>query len=517
MDLIKVEQATWKIGSLTILVLLSLPVISILSNINRDFFKDILNALTQSYTLNTAILMLGVGLLSLIMGVSTAWLCSRYKFPFSSFFNWALILPLAVPSYIMAYTYKGMFGLFGTSHALFNFYIEIDNIWALCFIMAISLYPYVYLTSRVSFMLSSNRFIESSFSLGKNIFTTFLKIVLPLSWPAIFGGLVLVLMEVVNNYGAVQYFGIQTFTTEIVRKWNPLNSNSIQSVASILILFVAIFYFIEKSIRKGAGFAEKIGKSKETSYLVLSGKNRAMAFLLCLVVFCFAFLLPVGQLLYWSLGKWNSLFTGDLAKTILVTFIIGISAALLSTLVALFIRYFIHHGRKIKVLIWLNSIPSLGYSVPGALLGVGILSFLMYLSRAFNINLTSSIGILIFAYLVRFYSVSMGTLNGGFEKIQKNLGHASFSLGKSFSGTLTHIHFPLLKNVLFASMILVFVDVVKELPLTMMFQSFNFQTLAVKSYMMMETDGAVYNAALPSLLIVLISVVPVYFVNRWVK
>jgi len=511
------ELIVWRWIIVAALILICLPILAIIFQIHFTFFQDLIHSFSQSYTLNTVYLITSTAILSLIFGVSTAWFTSNYEFPMSSMFGWMLMLPLSIPAYIMAYTYKGLFGLFGTIHALTGSYFEIDNIWWLSVIMALSLYPYVYLTTRISFGFSSMKYIRSAQSLGSNNLSIFFKIALPLAWPAVFSGLILVIMEVINNYGAVQYFGIKTFTTEIVRLWNPLNDAPIRNISAILICIVLLLYFLERQIRKRASFSEKeIGrdnnikrKPKKTMGWIIS--------IVCLIPALFGFIIPVLQLVAWAFKKWKLLFDIEMMEIIGTTFFVGFVAAIISVIISLFIRYFIQHGQKTKFIQALSKFSTLGYAIPGALLGVGILDVIFQLNRFLEISLTSSLFVLIFAYLVRFFSVSYGSIHSGFEKVVKNVGHASFSLGKGFTETLFKIHSPLLRNTLLAAAVLVFVDVIKELPLTMMFQKFNFQTLAVKSFMLMETDGAIYDASLPSLLIVLISIFPVYFVNKLVR
>lgn len=509
------EDLFWKLTCIFILLLLVFPVFSILLEIDLDFFSRMSDALTADYTLNTLFLVFGVSLITLSIGVSTAWLITRYKFPLSAFFQWILILPLAFPAYIMAYTYKGLLGLYGTTHAYLGWYIEIDNLWGLLIILSLSLFPYVFLTSRVAFTLISSKYLHSAFALGSSEWRMFQRIALPLGWPVIFGGILLVIMEVLNNYGAVHYFGIQTFTTEIVRQWNPVEKGSIANIASILILFLLIIFSLEHRFRKGAGFEEIIGiRSLE---IKKKSKFSVLLTLLCSIPFVLGFLIPFVQLMAWSKDKWGIILETGMVDTIINTFFMGISSAILAVLGVLFIRFYIQHGSGNRLVRKLNWMAHFGYAIPGALLGVGILSLIFQLNKLFTFSLTSSLWLLIFAYVVRFYSVSMSSVNGGFDKLSPNLGLASFSIGGGFANTLFRVHSPILKRAIAAAVILVFVDVIKELPLTMMFQRFNFQTLAVSSFKLMETDGAIYDAAFPSLLIVLISIIPVFFMDKLLK
>jgi len=510
-----IEDTVWKVGLILLLSLISLPVLSILFQTNTEFFSSLFSALTEEYTLNTIFLMIGTGLLTVVIGVFTAWVVSTYHFPYSSFFSWALVLPLAFPAYILAYTYKGIFGLFGTLHAMTGSYFEIDNIWGLLVVLSVSLYPYVYITSRVSFSLSSKQYLLSAASLGSGEMRTFFKVALPLSWPAIFGGLLLVLMEVLNNYGAVHYFGVSTFTTEIIRVWNPMDGSSIHNIAAILIVFILLFLFLERRIRKGASFEEKTSNFTDTP--LLTSNRPYVITMLCAIPLFIGFIFPLVQLLFWSMKDWRVLFESEMLEIITTTFSIGFGSALIAAIIAFTVKYYMQNGSGSKVISVLNQMAKLGYTVPGALLGVGLLSVIFYINKYISFSLTSSLSILILAYVVRFYSVSMSSIHGGFEKIPQNMALASFSLGKGLGRTMTTVHSKLLRNAFIASVVLVFVDVIKELPLTMMFQRFNFQTLAVKAFKLMETDGAIYDAALPSLIIVLISVIPVYLMDRWMK
>ncbi len=516
MTLIRLEQLIWRWGVVILLILISLPILAILFQVRSSVFADLYFSLGKDYTSNTLLLIVLTSVFALLFAVPTAWLTASFKFPLLRQFSFLLILPLSIPSYILAYTYKGMLGLFGTSHSLFGTYFEVDNIFFLAIVMALSLYPYIYLTTRVSFALSSSSYIQSAKSLGSSSMKIFFRIALPLAWPAIFAGLLLVIMEVINNYGAVHYYGVKTFTTEIVRLWNPMDASPIRNIATMLIGIVVLIYVIERRVRKRASFSDlKDNREKEKSSLT-AGQS-LLAIIICLIPILFGFILPLIQLATWASGKWALLYESDLPDVITTTFIIGLSAAILSAIIALLVRYYLQQGLRTRWISNLSRFATLGYAIPGALLGVGMLDLLYFGNQIFGIALTSSIFVLIFAYIVRFFSVSYGSIGSGFEKVVKNVGWASFSLGGGFSKTLFKIHGPLLSKTILAACVLVFVDVIKELPLTMMFQSFNFQTLAVKAFMLMETDGAVYDASFPSLLIVLISIIPVYFVNRWIR
>ena len=506
-----IEFSLWFGIGLIILLVLSIPLLSILFQVNTEIFSGFVKAASSDYTLNTAILLVGTALLATSIGVSMAWITTYFDFPLKKAINVLLMLPLAFPAYIMAFTYKGMLGLFGSLHSLAGIYVEIDNLVGAIFVFSLSLYPYVYLAAKVSFSLSSARYFQAAQSLGSTKLSGFLRVVLPMSWPAIFGGMLLVIMEVLNNYGAVQYFGIPTFTTEIVRLWNPIDNQGVTNIAGMLVLWVVILLGLERLVRGKAGFQESNVQVMPSAGVY--SKNAWWLALFCSVPILFGFLIPSVQLFVWTFGKWTAFFDVEMLTVLQTTFVVGLGSAMLISIIALLIRFLQEIAVYHKIMAFLSKTVQLGYSIPGALLGIGMLSMIFWLNQYFVLALTASLFTLVLAYMVRFYGVAMSSLHGGFEKLGSNISRASLSLGKSIFPTFRMNAF-ILKRAVLAAVVLVFVDVIKELPLTMMFQRFNFETLAVRAYKLMITDGAIYDAALPSLLIVAISAVPVLFMNK---
>lgn len=506
----------WQVTVVVLLVLLALPVISILLSLAPASLLEIPTHLLSEYSLNTLWLALGTGVVSLLIGVPTAWYTATYNFPGRKVFSWALTLPLAIPAYIMAFIYKGIFDPFGTLHRWFGVHAGIDNIAVLSLLMGLSLYPYVYVVSRATMMMGSASLMEAARALGAGKTKVFFEVILPVSRPAIFSGLLLVVMEVLNNYGAVSYFGIPTYTTEIIRLWNPMDIGPVFSISTLLILLVVVILLAERQSRRRARFNSRDLKKDGLTRTRLKGWAGFMATIVCLLPLVLGFVVPVTQLLGWAWNKLGLVLDSDILQALWTTFTVAGGAALIAAGMVLLINFVIRYDR-VKYLKNLGQLPALGYAVPGVLLGIGILLPMAYLNRWLAMSLTGSLYVLAYAYVVRFYAVAHQTIQSGFEKLSPNINEAAASLGRSKWFILTKVDLPLIKPAFWSAVILVFVDITKELPLTMMFQSFNFETLAVKTFKLIETDGALYDASVPALIIIALGLLPVLLVTKLIQ
>lgn len=501
----------WQVLTLMLVVLISIPFLSILFSVSGTSVSSIPVVWIEDFAFNTYLLLIGTSFLTLLLGVPTAWLLSNYRFPGSKWLSWALVIPLSIPAYIQVYTYKGMLGPFGTMQQFTGAYLEVENVFYLMLFMSSVLYPYVYLGAKSAFAYHSGRLIEAVKSLGGTSSRAFIKVILPLARPAIFGGLFLVLMEVFNNYGAVSYFGFRTFTTEIIRLWNPLDLQPVLKVSSAVLVLVLFLLIAEKynqnKIRIGDGNIRLSTKEP------LQGWQKWGALSVCLVPFVLGFVLPVVQLLYWASKVIDTVLTPDFGWLAFNTFKTAFIAAIVCMVVALIIQYTLFLSKSS----WMKNIgqlSNLGYAVPGAVIGVGVLFPLAWLNQHYGLLLTGTVSILIFAYTVRFISAANNSLDAGFKKMSPSIHEASISLGKNKWQALFQVHLPLLKPVLLSTALLVFVDVTKELPLTMLFHSFNFETLAVRAFILMETDGVVYDSSVPALIIIIIGMIPTILLNK---
>ncbi len=378
------------------------------------------------------------------------------------------------------------------------------------FVMAVVLYPYVYLIARAVFVNQSGILIDASRNLGLSPVKTFFKVVLPVSWPAIFSGLSLVIMEVLNDYGTVKYFGVPTFTTGIFREWLSLgNLQGAVSLSMILLLLVLFFLLLEHRISNKRRFAS-LHQSPLRPY-ELNGIQRAMATLTCLLPFFAGFIIPVIQMVFWFRLTFSKIQWENFWSITLNSLSLNIATALILVLMSLIIAY-TYRISKSRGMIATGStrILQLGYATPGAVIAVGIIIFISTIDSALLFASTTA---LIFGYCVRFFAVSFNPIQSKFAKYSEHLEDAAFSLGTSSSQVLKRVFLPLLQPGLLAALMLVFVDVTKELSLTLILRPFNFETLATNAYQYAKDELPAYSAP-GSLLIVLIGMVPVYYLNK---
>ncbi|GAB4234151.1 MAG: iron ABC transporter permease [Ekhidna sp.] len=447
------------------------------------------------------------------MGVSAAWFVTVFEFPFRKHFEWLLILPLSIPTFINAIAYVGLTDYAGPIRIFLrwlhiDYYMDVMNHTGAILIMGLVLYPYVYVTARAAFLLQSASLIEVSRSLGQSLRKTFFKVVLPLSWPAIFAGLILVIMEVLNDYGVVSYFGIPTFTIGIFRSWLALGDLSTATFLSLIVLlFVLILLVLEYRTNQRKKLATSSDPNKFTR---LRSRHPWLQFTVCLVPFLFGFLIPVAQLIWWfflslSSDVWLQLL--KLAKnTAVLGLLSGSSVVLLGILLAYSFRKL--DGRPFTKIA--SRLPFLGYAMPGAVIAVGIVAFILWINPAF---IYTGITAMVFGYIVRFFAVGYGSIEAGFQKIPTELDDAAASLGSRSFNALVRVHLPLLKPALIGAFIMVFVDVAKELPLTLILRPFNYETLATNAFQYAKDEMAPRSAS-SSLLIIFASAIPAYYLNK---
>ncbi len=526
----------WGLTAILLVVIIGLPVYTLVyeffASPPDDAWLHIRDTVLTDYILNSLGLVITTGLLSLVLGVSSAWVVSVCEIPFRKYFEWLLILPLAIPTYIAAYTYAGIFDYTGPVQYLFErlfgvefMYFDIMNFWGVSVIIALVLYPYVYVVARSSFMNQSASLLEAARVLGSSSSRAFFRIALPIGRPAIIAGLSLVLMEVLNDYGAVKYFGVNTFTTGIFRAWFSLGSaGAAINLSGLLMIFIVILLTAErlqrgkKRIDEGARTGRRIKRYK------LSGWKLFAAFSACFVPLLFGFIIPVIQLLFWSLSTIRDVFTTDFFVLMLNSFGLALMAAFLAVLFALIILYAVRIHRM-KFYSLLAKVAPLGYSIPGAVIAIGIMIPLLTFDKQIidffesagretpGLILSGTLFAVTFAYVVRFLMVAISPIDAAFKKVGIELDDAAKSLGANSSKTLWKINFPLVKSAALSGFILVFVDILKELPLTLILKPFNFHTLSTKAYQL-ASDEMVVESATPALIIVLIGIIPIIILNR---
>lgn len=530
----------WTLSALVSVVLLSLPLMVIAFGLLAPAsatWGHVRSTVLSEYAINSVRLVLGAGMIALVLGVVTAWLVTAYEFPGRRFFEWALILPLSVPAYIAAYTYAGMFDVTGplqravraTVPSLADefLYLDVMNIGMATLIFGFVLYPYVYLVSRASFSRQSATLLEAARTLGHGPAATFRRVALPLARPAMAAGVGLVAMEVLNDYGTVRYYGVQTFTTGIFRSWFGLGDlSSAIRLSAMLMMLVFILLAFERSQRGRAAFTGGRASERPLLRARLSGRHALVAVLACVIPFAFGFAIPVAQLGYWAWGTAASVIDLSFVRLVTNTFLLAAGAAVLCVAVALLLTY----ASRLNPRPWLRQVSRvtvLGYSMPGAVVAVGVLIPFTWMDHRVDGVMQATLGIptglilsgtlvaLLFAYAVRFMAVAFLPVESGFTRICGRVDDAARSLGATPSCALRKVSLPLLRGTLFGAVILVFVDVLKELPLTLILRPFNFDTLATKAYQL-ATDEMLAVSANYALVIIVAGVLPVILLNRFI-
>ena len=508
--------------------LLALPILLLLWQLTggtTDTWQHLSRTVLPTYIYNTVVLCLGTGTLAVILGISTAWLVSRYRFSGSRWLGWALVLPLALPSYIVAYTYGGIVSYTGplqrwsrgmgwATDALVPF--ELMSLPGATVLLALVLYPYVYLLSRTLFQRQSSRLLQAASLLGASGWRTFWQVGLPLVRPAAAAGTALVLMEVLNDYGAVKYFGVPTFTTGIFRAWFSMSDlTSAVRLSGLLIVLVAVALALERWGRGSRRYTDSRTATPPASPEQLSSWRGVLAILWCGLPVALGFVIPLLQLGSWALSYGSRAFTTELWRTIANTFVIGGASAGIILAVALLIGYIARYGRG-RVLTLLVRTSTLGYAVPGAVIAVGVLAFTTTVDRAGALGtlfLTGSIIALIYAYAVRFMAVAFGSVESGYEQLPPSLHQVAQVLGSGSRRAYFRVELPLLRRAAIAGALLTFVDVLKELPLTLILRPFDYDTLATKAYEL-ANDEQVASSAIYALLIVGVGLLPVLGLHR---
>ncbi len=528
----------WSVSALVVVTLTTLPLLVISVGVfgpRTEIWQHLASTVLWVYVGNSALLMVGVGVLALVLGLAPAWLVSVYDFPGRRTFEWSLVLPLAIPTYIIAYTYAGVFEYGSTTSGLLGAVWPGGETWRIraaimsregaMVMMALVLYPYVYVIARASFVRQSGAVLETARSLGRGPWNTFFKVALPMSRPAVVGGLTLVLMEVLNEYGAVKYFGIPTFTTGIFRAWFPLNDPmSAMRLSGILLLFVFSLIIFERAQRGRARFDDGARGYRPNVRRTLGARGRWLSFAACLIPLALGFLVPVLQLLGWAAKSGVGALDARFVELTLHSFSLALVAAGAAVLAALLISYATRLSPT-PLLRLASKVAVLGYSIPGAVIAVGVFIPFVWVDRrvdsfmraTFDIPtgllLSGTLAALTFAYVVRFLAVALNPLESGFKRLCGNLDETSRSLGVPPFKTLLKVDLPLLKGTLLSAALLVFVDVLKELPLTLILRPFNFDTLATRAFQL-ATDEQLTQSAVPALLIIAVGLVPVVVLNK---
>lgn len=494
-----------------------------LGEAENDAWQHLRETRLAELTTNTLILVVGVGLLTLMLGTSLALITARFDFPGSRLVRVGLLMPLALPSYIAAYAFSGALDYAGPIQQFFaalgidGVYANVMNIWGLIVVLSLVLYPYVYATVRVALESRYNSYIETAKSLGLTGRMRLQKILLPLLRPAMLGGVFLVMMEVLNDYGAMKYFGIPTYTTGIFTAWFSMGDlGSAVRLALMLFALVGVLGFLESWYHRRFKVSES-HRSKSLIRSRLQGRSALAATACTYLVLFLAFVLPVLYLIWILYGADLGRALWEWPRLLGNSLIAGISGALLVLFVVLFTQ-FVRLLVRNRLSFFIGKSISVGYSLPGAIIAVGVLLFSSQLDRAFSPEwaLTGSLAMLIFAYGIRFAGVAYQPLHAESEKRSARMFEAFQSLGKSPAKVLRSIYLPLSRPGIKLAAILVVIDVLKELPLTLILRPFNFSTLATKAFEY-ASDEMLSRAALPALSVVAVGLIPVLLLHRTLR
>ena len=528
----------WTIAVAAIALLIMIPILVVLSSVftnTSQVWGHLAATVLPDYLVSSLGLIVGVGLCTTGLGVATAWLVTMCQFPGSQLFTWALLLPLAAPAYILAYVYTELLEFYGpvqsTLRELFGWssvgdywFPSIRSMGGAIAIISLVLYPYVYLLTRVAFLEQSVCTLEASRSLGCNPWRSFFRVALPLARPAIIAGLALVLMEALNDFGTVQYFSVNTFSVGIYRTWFGMGERIAACQLSALLLgFILLLLLLEQWSRQQRRYYQSTSRYQRLSPYMLRGWRAVTACIACFLPIALGFLIPANRLLQLATTNITQNFSQRFWQLASHSLTLALIAASIAVILALIMAYGLrlcpNWGMSLAV-----RTAAIGYAIPGAVIAVGVLFPIGTLDNAidawtrstFNIStgllLSGTITALIFAYLVRFLAVSYNSVESSLSRVKPSLDDAARSLGHGASSTLLRIHAPLMSGGLLTAVILVFVDVMKELPATLIVRPFNFDTLAVEVYRL-AADERLAEAAAPALAIVAVGIIPVMLLS----
>ena len=527
----------WFFGSLLIATIVALPIITVFLSFfleTSNYFQVLKNTFLFDYILNSFLILFFVLIITFFLGVSCAYFVSFYEFPLSNFFSWALILAFAIPSYIFAFSIIAFFENYGTAFSILTLLFgehnynpiipKLDGMIGSIIAISFSLFPYVYVLTRSSFFFQSNNYIEVGKNLGLSEKETFTKIILPSARPAIIAGLSLVAMECLSDFGTVSFFSVSTLTTGIYNSWLSFDDlNSANQISFILLLFILILLSIEIYSRKEAKYHQPGRGFKPINKIKLSGKKALFAFMFCGLVLLISFIFPVSQMIYWTVKFPKYIQDIDIFKINLNT----LKLVCLASLVLVSISLFINYGSRIsksKILNYLTNFSISGYAIPGIILAVAFITLFSNISDLItnNTNLGStkkifigSIFGLVLAYFIRFFSLSFNGIKSSYVKINSSIDESAYLLGYSKIKTFSLIHVPHLKSNILLIIVLISLEIIKELPITMILRPFNFETFATQAYVYASQD-LLEAAALPSLFLIFWSTILIIFSSKYI-
>jgi len=528
----------WSAGAFLISLIALAPILAIAVIALRpsgDTWPHLIANVLPGAVRRTLLLMAGVGLLSLLIGTGTAWLVTMYRFPGRRYFQWLLLLPLAIPTYIIAYSYLELLDysgivqtvlrdLFGWHNARSYWFPDIRSLGGAIFVMSAVLYPYVYITARASFIAQSVCVLEVSRTLGRSASQTFWQVALPLARPALAAGVALALMETLNDIGAVEFFGVRTLTVAVYDTWLDRNSLAgAAQLACVMLLFVVALLLLERALRSKRRFHHTTGKYRDLPEDTLDGARGLLAAIACALPVLIGFGLPAGVLVHDALVHVAAGLAPEFWRAALNSLLLAGAAAGLAVGFAVVLAYARRQTRS-QLIQAASTLPAISYAVPGTVLAIGLLIPLAGLDNFIDALMRSLFGLstglvlsgtafaIVLAYTIRFLAASLGAVEAGLSKVSRNIDAAARTLGASVSEMLFKVHLPLLRPALGAAALLVFVDSMKELPATLLLRPFNFDTLATQVFTLVSLYRY-EEAGLSALTIVLVSLAPVLLLH----
>ena len=517
----------WFLLSLIISLFVLIPILTVFSGFfveTSNYYEILKNTFLIEYILNSSILLISVLTFTFLLGTGSAYLVSFYIFPFSNFFKWSLILSFAVPPYIYAYSLTAFFENYGTAYSIlislfgdgdYNKSIpKFDGMFGAILSITFSLYAYVYILARASFLYQSQNLIDLGKNLGFSKFQSFYKIILPAARPAIVAGLSLVAMETLAEFGAVDFFSINTLTTGIYNSWIAFDDLAFANRLSFfLLIFIFVLFILENLSRKKAKYHFNIKSGfKQKEKLKLSRGKSLLAFIFCFMIFFMSFLFPLIQMLYWTIKFPENFFDLPTINLLLNTLYLVI----LSSFVLIMFSLISNYGNRVsnnKILNIFSTLSISGYAIPGVILAIAFITFVAWFDenviKSFSLFSIKKIFIgsilgLVMVYFIRFYSLAFNGIKSGYEKINISVDESSYLLGYSKRKTFTNIHIPFLRNSLLFIAILISLEIIRELPITLILRPFNFETFATTAYISASED-LLEAAAVPSLFLILIA------------
>ena len=517
----------WYFASFAISLVVAIPILTVFSSFfenTSNYFEILKNTFLLEYIFNSLVLLIGVLCLTFIIGVGCAYLVSFYNFPLVNFFKWALILSFAVPPYIYAYSLTAFFENYGTAFTILknlfgdgdynNSIPKFDGMMGAILSVSFSLFGYVYILTRASFYYQSQNLIELGKNLGFSKAKSMFTIILPSARPAIVAGLSLVAMETLSDFGAVSFFGINTLTTGIYNSWIAFDDLAFANQLSFyLLIFILALFILENYSRKKAKYHSPTkGGFKKKEKINLYRLKSFMAFAACLIVLFISFIFPLSQMLYWTIIFPKNFIDLNIQQLLINT----IYLVVLSSLVLIIFSFISNYGNRVsksKFLSLLTTFSVSGYAIPGVILAIAFITFIAWLDNnvitLFEIKSIKKIFIgsvlgLVLVYFVRFYSLACNGIKSGYEKINRSIDESAYLIGYSKFKTFTNIHVPYLKNSILLISILISLEIIRELPITLILRPFNFETFATTAYIYASQD-LLEAAAVPSLFLILIA------------